>query len=84
MVTGQQTRSARVWLGWGQKELADKAAVAQGTVASFESGARLPHPRTLRDIQRALEGAGIEFLFENGKGVGIRVRNAHSDRADNS
>jgi hypothetical protein len=40
------------------------------------SGARAsePYPRTIADIQAALEAAGIEFIEENGGGSGLRFR----------
>jgi hypothetical protein len=34
----------------------------------------MPYERTLRDIQKALEEMGIEFVFDGGEGVGIRKR----------
>jgi transcriptional regulator with XRE-family HTH domain len=56
------------------KWLAQRASVAVKTIADFERGATLPHPRTLRDIQRAFEDMGIEFLFEGVRAVGLRFR----------
>lgn len=39
----------------------------------MEAGDRIPHERTMRDIQEALEALGVEFLVEDGIGTGIRV-----------
>jgi transcriptional regulator with XRE-family HTH domain len=72
MVNGQQLRAARAWLGLSQEELASQSGVARVTIANFENGRSVPQPRTLRDLQRTLEEAGIEFLFDRGEGVGIR------------
>ncbi|WP_246682735.1 transcriptional regulator [Methylobacterium sp. WL9] len=44
------------------------------TLADFETSKRSPYPRTLADIRRALEAAGLEFIPENGGGAGIRFR----------
>ncbi len=59
-------------LGWSQDQLAAAAGVAKQTLADFERGARSPYERTLRDIQRALESAGIEFT--NGAAPGVRLK----------
>lgn len=67
-----------MWLGLSQKELAELAMVAQGTIASLETGSRIPHNRTLRDIQQALESKGIVFMFENGVGVGLHIARAEA------
>jgi hypothetical protein len=48
--------------------------VAKATLADFERGARSPYSRTLGDIQRALEAAGVVFIPENGGGPGVRLR----------
>jgi predicted transcriptional regulator len=74
MVNGLQIRSARAWLGISQDELSAKTGVARKTIASFEQGKSTPHPRTVRDLQQALEEGGIEFLFEAEEGVGVRRR----------
>lgn len=39
-----------------------RSRVSTKTIADFERGQRAPYDRTLADIQRAPEGAGIEFL----------------------
>lgn len=58
-------------LGWPRAELAKASSVAERTIIDFERGARKPYERTLRDIQRALEKAGIEFIDGNGQGAGV-------------
>jgi predicted transcriptional regulator len=45
-----------------QVELARRAGVAPATIAEFEKGRRTPYGRTVRDIQRALQEAGIYFV----------------------
>jgi DNA-binding XRE family transcriptional regulator len=75
MVNPSQMAAARTWLGISQTELALAANVAKRTIVHFELGERLPHERTLRDLRAALEAMGVEFLMEDGKGVGIRVIN---------
>lgn len=70
----EQVRAARGWLGWSQKDLAERASVGLSTVKDFESGSRTPIVNNLSAIQRALEGAGVELKFDStGKAVGITV-----------
>jgi transcriptional regulator with XRE-family HTH domain len=73
-ITPAQSRAARGLLGWSQVDLADASKTATKTIADFERGARTPYPRTLEDVQGALEKAGVEFIEENGGGAGVRLR----------
>lgn len=63
---------ARTALGLGVRELAELAKVSPDTVARFERGDAL-RERTIEDMQRALEAAGVEFIAENGGGPGVRL-----------
>ncbi|PWB90680.1 transcriptional regulator [Methylocystis sp. MitZ-2018] len=64
---------ARVALGLGVRELAEKAQVAPATVSRLEAGEELKE-RTVAAIRSALESAGVEFLDENGGGAGVRLK----------
>ncbi|MEO5337219.1 MAG: helix-turn-helix domain-containing protein [Magnetospirillum sp. WYHS-4] len=66
-------------LDLSRKDLANRAKVAERTIVDFERGARQPYDRTLADIQKALEVAGIEFIQENGGGAGVRFREPRRD-----
>jgi ribosome-binding protein aMBF1 (putative translation factor) len=69
----EQVRAARGWLSWSQKDLADKAHVGLSTVKDFENGTRTPIANNLGAIQRALEGGGVELLFDgDGRSLGIK------------
>lgn len=68
-----QCRMARAALGLGVRELAAVAKVSVDTVARFERGEELKE-RTIDALQRALEGAGIKLIDENGGGPGVRLR----------
>jgi transcriptional regulator with XRE-family HTH domain len=72
--TAAQCRAARGLLGWSQTQLALESKVATKTIADFERQTRTPFDRTLTDVRRALEGAGVEFIPENGGGPGVRLR----------
>ncbi len=71
-ITPAQCRAARAMLEWSRDGLAAAAKVARRTVVDFERGARRPYDRTLADIQRALEAAGIEFTDDDAPGVRLR------------
>jgi transcriptional regulator with XRE-family HTH domain len=70
-----QAKMARAALGWGVRDLAQKADVAPATVTRFEGGAGV-QARTVDAMRRALEAAGVEFIAENGGGPGVRLRKA--------
>lgn len=72
--SAETCRAARALLGWSQDDLAQASGVAKKTIADFERRARSPYDRTLRDMQIALEAAGIIFIPENGDGMGVRFR----------
>jgi len=59
--------------------LSKAALVAERTLIDFERGARQPRERTLTDIRRALEDAGIVFIDENGGGPGVRLKKLGDD-----
>ncbi|RCS22804.1 helix-turn-helix domain-containing protein [Phyllobacterium salinisoli] len=61
-------------LGWSQAELAKAANVSRQTIADFERGAHLPISNNLASIITAFRNAGIEFIPEDGGGVGIRFK----------
>jgi transcriptional regulator with XRE-family HTH domain len=67
-----QCRAARALIDWSQQHLASQAGTATKTIVEFERGNREPYPRTLADIQRTLEAAGVEFT--NGGQPGVRMK----------
>lgn len=74
MINPRQCRAARAWLGWSQDDLAEKAVCARRTIAAFEQEKSVPFDRTLRDLQRAFEDAGITFLMDGARGIGLQER----------
>lgn len=79
-ISPDQCRAARGLLGWSQDDLAKQSGVTKKSIADYERGATTkPQPRTLRDLRSALEAAGIEFIFPNGGGAGVRWRE-HSQK----
>lgn len=68
-----QCRMARAASQLGVRELAKIARVSPTTITRLERGDAL-HPRTVEAVRAALEAAGIEFIPENGGGVGVRLK----------
>jgi transcriptional regulator with XRE-family HTH domain len=66
-----QLRMARAAIGWGVRELAERAGVAANTVTRIENGADAKQS-TMDALQRTLEAAGLEFT--NGEQPGVRLR----------
>ena len=82
-MTPEQSRAARGWLGWSQKQLADRAGVALNTVYEFEKGRRTPAAYIIAALRRAIEDQGIGLVFDQeGAGVGIIRQGARADPPD--
>ena len=73
-----QLKMARAAIGWGVRELAEKAGVTANTVTRIENGADAKQS-TINALQRALEAAGIEFT--NGDQPGVRLTKAAAARS---
>lgn len=72
MLSREQCRAARGWLGWSQEELSKRAGLGLSTLKDFESGKRSPMRNNLIALRSALETAGIGLLFdESGRPCGI-------------
>jgi transcriptional regulator with XRE-family HTH domain len=73
-VTGSQLRAARALVRWSVHDLAESSRVAVATISHAEAqdGPVSVTPAHATALRRALEGAGVEFLAENGGGVGVR------------
>jgi transcriptional regulator with XRE-family HTH domain len=77
MIFPVQISAARVLLGLSQMELAELSSVSIGTVKRIEAerDQLAGTMRTMSKIQRALEGAGIIFIEQDGaQGPGVRLR----------
>ncbi len=67
---------ARAALNWTVRDLAQAAGVHRNTITNLEVGRYAGDPDTLGRIERAFFQAGIEFIEENGGGLGVRFRKA--------
>jgi DNA-binding XRE family transcriptional regulator len=75
-----QCRAARALLDITQPELAKLAGLGLSTVVDFEKERRQVSVAAVESIQRALRQAGIEFIDENGGGLGVRLRRRRHER----
>jgi transcriptional regulator with XRE-family HTH domain len=74
MITPSQCRAARGLLDWTQQELADAARIGVATVRLFEGDVGESRHATVAMLRQAFELAGVEFIDENGGGLGLRLR----------
>lgn len=75
-VSIRQIKAARALLNWTQDDLAARSGVSAPTVKRLEAadgeiGGRVGTQRALLD---ALQESGVEFLVENGGGIGVRLK----------
>lgn len=75
-LTASQIRAARALLRWSAEDLAERSAVGVATIRRAEvsedkTSLTIPNDSAIRT---SLEGAGIEFIDENGGGAGVRLR----------
>jgi len=73
-MTPAQCRAGRALIEWTQPQLAEAAGFGLSTVVDFERGRRQVSAEAIAAIRGALEAAGVEFIPENGSGVGVRLR----------
>ncbi len=77
LITGNQLKAARALVGVDQAWVAKAANVAINTIRNMESRAAEPITSgavTVRNVQLALESAGVEFI--NGGQPGVRLKRA--------
>jgi transcriptional regulator with XRE-family HTH domain len=74
MITPAQCLQARKLLHWTPERLAGRCESSSTIIRLFEKGERPISPERLASIRSALEEAGVEFIPENGGGLGVRLR----------
>jgi hypothetical protein len=80
-LTGPQIRAARALLKWSAADLAHACALGLNTIRRAEmlDGATSLTAANELTLRRTLEGAGVEFIDENGGGPGVRLQKRRSD-----
>lgn len=66
MITKEQCRAARSFLGLKQAELATACGLSKTAITHFESGLFTPRQDNMTNIRQALEDMGIEFIGTSG------------------
>ena len=76
MISGAQVRAARALLDWSIKDLSERSNVSVPTIQRLERqhGLISSQPRTVIDLKKAIEEAGLEFIGTPDDGPGIRFR----------
>lgn len=75
-ISGRQLAAARALVGLTQANLAGSANISVPTLKRMEASeaAVTGMKNNVAAIRTALEAAGVEFIAENGGGVGVRLR----------
>jgi len=71
-ITPNQCRAAREMLKWRREDLQKITKLSRETIGNFEREISKPTARTLIDLRKAFEDAGIEFINDD-KGEGLIV-----------
>ena len=73
VITPNQLRAARAWLGWTRGKLTLKSGISERAIARYELGRSVPYDETLAVLRSTLEDAGIQFQFVGLIGTGINI-----------
>ena len=77
MLSGAQIRGARGMLNWSAPDLALRSGVSVPTIRRLEKNDGVnasAYERTLLDLKRAFEEAGVEFVGTPENGAGVRFK----------
>jgi transcriptional regulator with XRE-family HTH domain len=75
-LTSAQIRAARSLIRWSAEDLARESSLSVATIrrAELADGETSMTAANNLAVRRALEGAGVVFIEENGGGLGVRLR----------
>ena len=81
MITSEQLRAARALLRWDESDLAKAARLPVTMIASLEenSGPLAAEQSVIEALRKAFEMAGIDWLEEDGGGVGVWLRKPNGE-----
>ena len=76
MITSAQIRAARALLRITVNDLAEMSEIGIATIKRMEAGNGIPpaHARTLDQLSKALEMAGVEFIGSPDDRPGVRLK----------
>ncbi len=73
-LTGPQCRAARALVELSREKLAQLSGVDATTIEQFERKLGTPPDEQIDRLRDALEKAGAQFIWENGGGIGARLK----------
>ena len=81
MISPDQIKAARLFLGWEQKELAAASGLSLPTIQRMEKlGLERSSAGNAEKVQKALEAAGVVFIpagpYQGEGGPGVRLKGA--------
>ena len=81
-LTSGQIRAGRALIRWTAEDLARASALAVTTIRRAELTEHQTSLTAANDlaIRHALEAVGIEFIAENGGGIGVRLRSPRNQK----
>ena len=74
VITPNQCKAARDLLEWKQTDLAEKSTIGITTITEFERGLRELAVRTMKELKRTFEEAGIEFINDDQRIGAVRLK----------
>ena len=76
VLTAAQVRAARALIRWTVQKLSEQSKVSLPTLHRLEQHDGIPpvRERTLLDVKRAFEEAGVEFIGTPEDGAGVRFK----------
>lgn len=76
LITPEQIRAARALLKWRASDLAEHAGLSLASIQRMEQdhGTDRASAKNVESVRRALDDAGVDFIPENGAGVGVRLK----------
>lgn len=76
LITPEQIRAARAMLKWRAADLAEKAGLSLASIQRMERDEGVAHAsaKNVEAVRKTLDEAGIEFIPENGGGLGVRFK----------
>jgi hypothetical protein len=83
-LSSAQIRAGRALLRWSAEDLARESLLSVATIRRAELSEKETSLTAANDlaVRRALEGAGVEFIDENGGGPGLRLRKRQAKKPD--
>ncbi|MDE1892482.1 MAG: transcriptional regulator [Betaproteobacteria bacterium] len=76
MISSEQIRAARALIRWSALDLAQNSGIGVATIRRIEMADGIPssNAKTLDQIQKTLEAAGIEFVGTPEDSPGVRFK----------